>query len=55
MDLNDVGEITGTRKIEILSEDGSREAVVQLGKPQSFPDSSGLFCPIQIVGVAIKE
>jgi len=37
--------------MEIVSEDGNREVTVQLGKPEPFPDSSGFFCPIQIVGV----
>ncbi len=55
MDLKDVGEVIGLRKIEIVSEDGNREVVVQLGKPQPFPDSSGFFCPIQIVGVGDEK
>jgi hypothetical protein len=51
MDLKDVSEVIGSRKFEIASMDGSREVILQLGRPQPFPDSSGFFCPIQIVGV----
>jgi hypothetical protein len=51
MDLKDVGEVIGSRRFEIASMDGNREVILQLGKPQPFPDSSGFFCPIQIVGV----
>lgn len=55
MDLQNVGEIVGSRKIEMVSQDGIREVMVQLGKPQPFPDSSGFFCPIQIVGVGDEK
>ncbi len=55
MDLKNVGEIIGSRKIEIVSEDGNREVMVRLGKPQPFPDSSGFFCPVQIVGVGDEK
>jgi hypothetical protein len=55
MELNDVGEIIASRRIELLSEDGTNEVLVRLGKPQPFPDSSGFFCPIQIVGAGDEK
>jgi len=36
-------------------EEGSKEVVVRLGKPQPFPDFSGFFCPIQIVGAGDEK
>jgi Domain of unknown function (DUF6968) len=55
MDLKDVGEIIGSREFEIALVDGSREVILHLGKPRPFPDSSGFFCPIQIVGVGDEK
>ena len=55
MELRDVGEVIGSRKFEITSMDGNREAILQLGRPQPFPDSSGFFCPIQIVGAGDEK
>jgi hypothetical protein len=55
MELDDVGEIVASRKIELLSEPGSKEVLVRLGKPQPFPDSSGFFCPIQVVGAGDEK
>ena len=55
MDLRDVGEVIGSRKFEIASTDGNGEVILQLGKPQPFPDSSGFFCPIQIVGAGDEK
>jgi hypothetical protein len=55
MELKDVGEIVASRKFELLSEHGSKEVLVKLRKPQPYPDSSGFFCPIQIVGVGDEK
>jgi len=55
MDLRDVGEVIGSRKFEIPSVDGNTEVTLRLGKPQPFPDSSGFFCPVQIVGLGDEK
>jgi hypothetical protein len=54
MEQNDVSEIFASRKIELLSEQGSKEVLVQIGKPQPHPES-GFFCSIQIVGVGDEK
>ena len=55
MELMDVGEIIGSRKYEIATTDGTGEVILYLGKPQPFPDSSGFFCPLQILGVGDEK
>ena len=48
----ELGDIVARRTLYFLSEDGVRhDVVVELGRPQPFPDPKDYFCPYRIVGL----
>jgi Domain of unknown function (DUF6968) len=55
MELTNVGEIVASRKIDLVTDEGTIDVTVLLGKPRPYPDSSGFFCPLQIVGVGDEK
>lgn len=55
MQLDDVGEAIATRVLHLHGEGETREAVVIIGKPRPFADSSGYYCPFQIRGLGSEK
>ena len=56
MYLDDLGEIIAVRDLYIAEEGkADRKIQVSVGKPQSFADAGGYYCPFQIIGVGGEE
>jgi hypothetical protein len=52
MESKEMGEVIASRTFTLLHSNG--ELLVEIGKPQSFPDS-GYYCPIRISGGGIDR
>lgn len=52
MELTTVGMVIAKR--ELLLSGGATVSVV-IGKPESFPDGNGCYCPFQIVGLGNQK
>ena len=56
MYLNNLGDIVGVRELSLKGESGVSECVqILIGTPRPFPDSTGYYCPFQIVGLGSAE
>lgn len=56
MYLESLGDIVGVRKLYWVDEhEVSRSVQVLIGIPRPFPDSTGYYCPFQIVGLGSAE
>ena len=56
MYLDNIGEIIALRELYIGTEkEPEKKIQILIGKPQPFPDSSGYYCPFQILGVGPEK
>jgi hypothetical protein len=56
MQLEDVGEIIGTRTLRLVKQSAEpSEVLVLVGKPQRLPDHTDYYCPYQIEGVGTTK
>src|SRR2546421_12967925 len=54
MYIDDLGEIIAVRKFSFV-DDEKAKIEVRVGKPRPFDESSGWYCPFQIVGIGGEE
>jgi len=50
MHLESIGEIIATRRLSLV-DDPATQILVQMGKPQPYPENGSYYCPFQIVGI----
>lgn len=56
MYLHDIGDIIAVRELSLTENDKPGAIVkISLGKPRTFPDSEGYYCPFLIVGVGAEN
>ncbi|MFC1770111.1 DUF6968 family protein [Nitrospirota bacterium] len=54
MNLTSVGTVIATRRLKV-SEDRSREIIIDIGMPMPFPDSRDFYCPLHIKGIGSEK
>ena len=56
MKIKDIGEVIATRRYFVTgSQDNQAKIVVQIGKPQPFPNAVDFFCPVQVTAPGINK
>ncbi len=56
MEIKDIGVIIATRRYFLAGKrDNQPEIVVQIGKPQPFPNAVDFFCPVQLIAPSINK
>lgn len=52
MQLVEIGEEIASRTLQWTDSSGhTRDVRIRIGRPQPFPDSTDVYCPVQIVGI----
>jgi len=55
MDFPDPIEVIASRKLHLISATRERDIQICIGKPLPFPDKTGFYCPIQILGLGDEK
>jgi|SRR5689334_8577840 hypothetical protein len=56
MELVHIGDEIASRTIEWTDSSGhTSEVRMRVGRPQPFPDSADVYCPIQVIGVGSER